>query len=83
MCIRDRSYSSKKTKEMATKLWIKNEIKQLHSKKNLLNTVLMKKHLELLQSLHPSQVHNVTYLIEKQINKTIIKKKKQKIQKNL
>ena len=31
---------------------------------------------KLLQSLHPSQVHNVTYLIENQINKTIIKKKK-------
>ena len=74
--ITSNSYSAKKTKEMATKLWIKNEIKQLHSKKNLLNTMLMKKHLELLQNLHASQVHNVTYLIERQINNTIIKKKK-------
>ena len=76
MCIRDRSYSAIKTKELATTLWIKNEIKQLYSKKSLLNTVLMKKHLELLQKLHPSQIDNVTYLIEKQINKTIMKKKK-------
>ena len=59
-----KSYSAKKTKELATKLWIKNEIKQLYSKKSLLNTVLMKKHLELLQNLHPSQIDNVTYLIE-------------------
>ena len=58
--ITSKSYSAKKTKEIATKLWINNEIKQLHSKKNLLNTMLMKKHLELLQNLHASQVQNVT-----------------------
>ena len=43
-----KSYSAKKTKELATKLWIKNEIKQLYRKKSSLNTMLMKKHLELL-----------------------------------
>lgn len=70
-----KSLAALKAKKTAQFRWIKNEIKGLYSKKDLLNKLLFRKHLEILNKLHASQHMNIFNEINQQISKKILQKK--------
>jgi hypothetical protein len=77
--INSKSYAAKKAKTIAETAWLKQEVKQLHRKKSMLNKLLLKTHIDLLNGIHPAQLNNVLSKIEPQITKEIeIKKRTQK-----
>lgn len=74
--IRNSSLAAKKAKTIAEQSWIRQEIKLLYQKKSMLNILLYKKHIELINSIHAAQYYNTFYLIEQQVNKIIERKKR-------
>lgn len=73
--IKNKSFAAQKTKSVAEIFWIKQEIKFLYRKKNLLNSLLYMKHLELLNALHPTQKDETLFKLDQRINKEVLKKK--------
>lgn len=73
--IKNQTYAAKKTKASAEKLWLKNEIKFLYSKKSMLNTLLYKTYLELSNAVHPSQLDSMVDKINALVFKAIKNKK--------
>lgn len=65
-----------KTKQFAEEFWIRNEIKFLYKKKDMLNTLLYNKHLELARHTHPAQLGHIMNKINSQVSQQILKKKK-------
>ena len=55
--INNNSVGAIKAKYIAQKTWLKEEIKQLYIKKNKLNQLLCKAHLEILNMLRPVMVN--------------------------
>jgi len=74
--INSKSLVARKTKNMAEKIWIKNEIKSLYSKKSMLNKLLLQNHITLLNCLHSSQVDNTLREIIAQIDRKLRLKKR-------
>ena len=73
MCIRDRyctikfrtaSKAAVKTKQIAESLWIKEEIRQLYSKKTKLNTKLYNSYLHMMNTIHPALIPKVLQYID-------------------
>ena len=54
--INSRTLAALKTKQIAEKMWLTQEIRQLYKKKNRLNTDLYKAHLEMLKEIHPAVI---------------------------
>jgi hypothetical protein len=71
-----KTFAAKRAKEMAEKYWLRLEIKSQYAKKNMLNKLLLKTHLDLLNKLHPSQQTNTIQQIDFQVNKKIQVKKR-------
>ena len=75
--INNKSVAAIKGKYIAQKTWIKEELKQLYIKKNKLNQLLYKAHLEMLNMLHPVMVNKAMDVVGTQIMniiKTILAK---------
>lgn len=69
-----KSKAALKAKKTAQSQWIKNEIKELYSKKSRLNKLLLQKHLKLLNSLHVTQQSNIFCEINEQVSRKMLKK---------
>ena len=54
--INSRTPAALKTKQIAEKMWLTQEIRQLYKNKNRLNTDLYKAHLEMLKEIHPAVI---------------------------
>lgn len=78
--IKNQSSSAKRTLSMAQLFWVKNEIKSLYCKKNLLNKLLLQKYLQLSNSVHPIHLDCILNEVETSVAK-IIRIKKSKLRK--
>ena len=63
----NKNITAQKTIKQAQKLWIKNEINQLYSKKNSITADIYTLHLELTRLLHPVTWNNTYNDIERNI----------------
>lgn len=70
-----KSKAAIKAKKLAESAWIRNEIKALYAKKDILNKLLLKKHLNLLNSIHVSQQYSILSHIDQQLDRKIAQKK--------
>lgn len=74
--IKNSSASAQKTKQIAQKIWLKNEIKSLYAKKQTLNTELYKVHLDLTKVLNNTAVFSqLVGRVEIRTNKVVEKMK--------
>ena len=71
--IKNSSKTAKKVKIQAQKLWLKNEIKYLYEKKEKLNKILYKSHLEMLNNNNTINLYNIYTYIEEKLKITAIK----------
>lgn len=69
--IKNTSIAASKTKQIAEIKWIKEEIKQLYSKKAKLNHLLYRTNLEMLNMIHPVLLPNAKDYINDHITKTM------------
>ena len=69
--IKNTSSSAATAQKVAQSVWVKEEIKQLYSKKNKLNNDLYHTHLELLSGIHPVVIKDILTWIETQIRNII------------
>lgn len=69
-----RTPAALKTKQIAEKSWLTQEIRQLYAKKNRLNTVLFKAHLEILNEIHPSVKDTIMNKVKASITKFVLSK---------
>lgn len=65
--INNTTESAVRAKQIAEERWVANEIKRLHSQKDVTNYRLYKAHLELLNSVHPSMIISTLKKINQKI----------------